>query len=180
MQIEDPVSMWRLGLCAAALLGFLGFGYSEASSSPRIPAGEPVAIVVHKQNALTEISLKDLRGFFMMEKRTWPAGAGPVSGKDVVLFLRSSDSAEQKTALEKIYGMSADQLERHWVEFIYQGKISSAPVAKNSAAQVLRAVSREPAAISFLLLKDVTADVKILKVDGESPESEKYPLVAAR
>lgn len=148
---------------------------------PGLPArqetkSDPVAIIVNKQNALGDLSLKDLKAIFRADRRSWSKDAGELSGKDVSLVLRSSDSPEQKLVLDKVYGMTAEQLERYWVEVIYQGRLSSSPTTKASAGQAVRAVSRDPAAISFVLLKDVTGDVKVLSVEGKAPGAEKYPL----
>lgn len=134
-------------------------------------------MVVNRQNDLSDLSLKELRTLFRLDRRTWPSGAGSLSGTDISLLLRNSDSVEQKVALDKIYGMTADQLERHWVEIIYQGKVSSAPAVKSGVAQAIRAVSRNASGISIILLKDVSSDVKVLKIEGELPGSAKYPLV---
>ena len=173
MTVKRPAS----GALLTLLLAVAALG-QEAAVALEVQAAkpEPVAIIVHKQNELKSLTFKELRALFKLEKRAWPAGAGNVSGKGVALLLRASGAPEQDLVLEKVYEMNAGQLERFWVEGIYQGKIAAAPATKGSAAQAIKAVARDPAAISFVLLKDVTDDVKVLAIDGEAPGGEKYPL----
>src|SRR5438105_3830785 len=133
------VPSWRSGFDMTTLMNgrfavlafavvLAGAGSSQARQDAR---QDCVVVIVNKQNELSDLSLKDLRTLFRLDRRTWPSGTGPVSGTDVSLLLRSSDSVEQKVVLDRIYGMTADQLERHWVEIIYQGKVSSAPTVKS-------------------------------------------------
>ena len=161
----------------AVLLGAAALG-QEPSVAVQTQAAkpEPVALIVHKQNELKGLTLKELRALFKLEKRSWPAGAGGVSGKGVSLLLRASGTPEQDLVLDKVYEMNAGQLERFWVEGIYQGKFAAAPATKGTPAQAIKAVARDPAALSFVLLKDVTDDVKVLAIDGEAPGGDKYPL----
>lgn len=151
-----------------------------ADSVAQEPKTESVVVIVNKSNELSEISGRDLRALFRLDRLSWPAAAGKIGGTEVSLILRSSESAEQKVVQDRIYGMTSDQLERHWVEIIYQGKISNAPAVKSSAAQAIRAVVRDPSAVSFVLKKDVTADVKILRIDGTAPGDAAYPLLVSR
>lgn len=164
------------GLLAwAAIFALSGVARAEQEHHP-----DSVAVIVNKENALSEMSLKELRLVFRLDRRTWASGSGPIAGTDVSLVLRNSECVEQKVVLDRIYEMTADQLERYWVEIIYQGKISGAPVVKAGASQAIRAVSRNASGISIVLLKDVTPDVKVLKIDGFLPGDSSYPLLVAK
>ncbi|MBI4230657.1 MAG: hypothetical protein HY608_07455 [Planctomycetes bacterium] len=61
---------------------------------------------------------------------------------------------------------------------IYQGDIVSAPPTRVSASAAIRAVSRDEGGISFVLVNDVTADVKVLRIDGRLPAEGGYLLRA--
>ncbi len=171
---KDRVRGWGVLACLALLVLSCPI---EARQEAHL---ESVAVIVNKQNELSELSNKELRAIFRQDRRTWPSGTGAIAGTDVSLVLRSSECVEQKVVLDRVYNMTADQLERHWVEIVYQGKISAAPAIKNGAAQAIRAVARNAGTISFVLLKDVTADVKVLKIDGELPGTAKYPLLVTK
>ena len=157
-------------------LGLLAWP-GAARPHPVDPQDEEVVAVVNKENETSDISLKDLRSLLKLERRFWPSTAGATGGKQVMVYLRESGSAEQKVTLERVYEMSAEALEKYWVEKVYRGDIASPPATKGSATQAARGVGKEPGGISFMLKKDFNpALLKVLKIDGKAPGEEGYPL----
>ncbi|HXX92682.1 MAG TPA: substrate-binding domain-containing protein [Planctomycetota bacterium] len=169
----------RGGKAPAFGLGFLLFSATIVAGF-QDPPRPPIAIIVNRQNEISDVSTRDLKAIFRAEKRSWPAGKGPSAGRDVTLILRSSESREQAAILDAVYGMTAEQLERYWVEVVYQGKLSAPPATKVTSAQAIRAVARDPGAISVVLLKDVTPDVKVVTIDGKAAGAAGYLLGAEK
>lgn len=147
------------------------------SAAPQVERVEEVAIIVNKENETTNLSMKELRAYFRLDRRTWSVSKGAAAGKDVVLYLRESGSKEQDAILEVVYEMSQEKLERYWVEKVFQGRITSAPATKGSSDSALRAVGRDAAALSFVLASAVNDKVSVLRIDDKSPGEKGYPLV---
>ena len=166
-------------LALSALLFAFAFSPNERVSC-QTENRTVVALVVHKENRVTDISLKDAQSFFKLEKKRWPGGDGPAAAKEVVIFLRKAGSAEQETLLQKVFEMTADKLERYWVERVYQGEISSPPSTKATAQRAIKAVSQNVTALTCILLSEVTEDVKVLTIDGKRPGDPDYPLVVEK
>lgn len=155
--------------------GDLGKREQEKKEGKEEQKGERVVfvVVVNKGNPATDLSAADLRAYFRMEKKFWP-------GKDkteAAIFLGKADTPEGTLVLKRIYEMTEAQLETYWTEMIYQGKITSAPSVKRSAAALVKAVSQEEGGVAVVPADAVTDAVKTLTVDGKKSGDGGYALV---
>lgn len=175
MRLMTPARQRRLASLLLAL-GILAWPTEANPDSIRLQS-DPVVVVVNKDNGISDLSLKDLRSLLKLERRFWHSAAGATGGRQVMVFLRESTSTEQKVALDQIYEMSAEALEKYWVERVYRGEIASPPSTKGSASQAARGVGKEPGSITLLLKKDVNSDLlKVITIDGKGPGDPGYPL----
>ncbi len=143
------------------LLNFCYTGYTESLN---------VAIVVNKNNELSDVSLVELKKIFTKKKTRW------VDGKKIFLILPTFSSEERDIVLSKIYNMNDVDLKKFWLSQLFQGGISKLPKQVNSKIAVKRFVERIPNAISFINLSDVTDDLKVLRVNGKLPSDLGYLL----
>lgn len=165
-----------LCLAAAGVLAIEGTALPP-NGDEKPPPGH-LAVIVNKANTLEGLSLEELRAIVKLEKRTWSGSAGEeVGGKDIIVYLRPSDSGEQKCLLDTVYLMTAEELERYWVKRIYQGEIVSAPATRRTGALAVKSVGREKSAVSFVIKEEASDAVRVLKIAGRLPGEDKYPLL---
>lgn len=152
----------RIGGAAIALIAVL------LAAAP-LGATE-IAVIVHPDNALEDISFGELSKIFKAEKQFWG------SGERIYFLLRESGSKEKEIILQKLYGMSETDLKKFWLTKLFREEIPSFPKTIQSNEAVKRFVSRVPNAIGFIDAASADNTVKILTIDGVSAGSENYPL----
>ncbi|SRR6266851_4794417 len=129
-----------------------------------------IAVVVHKQNSIINISLRDLRNVYLGDQRFW-------KGQLVIIpLMRVGGSRERAAALKTLFQMDEQDYRKYWVNRVFHGEASAAPpeLFSNGAAQ--DAVASIPGAVALVLASQVSSRVKVLKVDGHLPGEVGYPL----
>lgn len=147
-----------------------------------VPAGAAaargrVAVVVHRSNALAEVSSAELRRILLGDETRWSG-----NGKITILLLPPG-SEERRAVLKILLRMTDDDFTRHWISRVFQGEATAGPKTATSPASMLKLVSGLPAALAIVDAEDVPSGdpgVKILRVDGKQPSDEGYPLVTTR
>lgn len=143
---------------------------STAEKVAREAAARAVAIVVHPDNPISDLSLFELRDYVTLARQRWPGGAR------VVVFLRRSTTPEMRSLLRRVYRRSPSALRRYWVKKLYQGRIPAIPSTLRTCRGTAAAVRKFPGAISFLRADRVPDGVKVLRIDGKLPADRGYPL----
>jgi hypothetical protein len=133
--------------------------------------GGSVAIVVHPDVDIDEISMDRLRRIFLAEQQYWP------DNSRIVLLVRAPAAYERTVVLERIYRMTEDQFRRYWIAKIFRAEIPSGPKVVLSTNMARELVSVIPSSITFMLAADVGPDSKIIRVDGKLPDEDGYPLM---
>lgn len=140
-------------------------------AAPASTQGEPLAVVVHRQNPVTTVSISELRRLVLGEQSRWP------NGRRVVLALREPGAAERALVVRRVCGMSESAFRRHFLQGLFAGDLSDAPRELTSANGVIRFVYNVPGAIGFVRPRDADSTVKIIAVNGLLPGDDGYPLV---
>lgn len=150
------------GACAASLLlaPLPGYGAGE---------GEPLAVVVASQG-LDALSLPELKRLFMGDNIVGPRG------QKLIPLNRDPKSPERVGFDRSVLGMSPEAAARYWIDRKIRGQ-SSAPKAIEPAAVLQRVVSKLGGAIGYVRAREVSADVKIVRIDGKRPGDPGYPVV---
>jgi ABC-type phosphate transport system substrate-binding protein len=132
--------------------------------------GGDIAVVVHPDTPVENISLEDVRQVFMGDKQYWNAKL------PVVLLVRAPVARERDIVVNVIYQMNEVQFKRYWIAKIFRAEAATAPkiVYSNDMAQDL--VAAIPGAIAFMAARDVRPGLKIVRVDGHLPGEPGYPL----
>ncbi len=153
--------------CAVALVtSVLTIGAVDAQD-----VGGSVAIVVHSDVDIDELSMDRLRRIFLAEQQYWP------DNSRIVLLVRAPAAYERTVVLERIYRMTEDQFRRYWIAKIFRAEIPSGPKVVLSTNMARELVSVIPSSITFMLAADVGPDSKIIRVDGKLPDEDGYPLM---
>jgi len=154
------------------LIGFLPAVSLDADDAG--PAGDPLVLIVHSMNTVKDLSRDDVRAFLSLQKQFWP------SGKRVVLFLRPSNSATQKTLLEIVYKMTTEELRKYWVGKAFAGEIPAIPTVMRTAAAASAVVAKFEGAISIVHASEVPEGVTVLTIDGKKPKDPGYLLAESK
>jgi ABC-type phosphate transport system substrate-binding protein len=160
-----------LAVALAVPGGAAGTGPARSEPAAAIAARAPLAVIVNRSNPTDALGRRELRALFLGERTTWP------HGRRVTLVLREPGQPERAAALRLIYGMSEDDLTRHFIHQTFTGGNASGPRALATAEGVKRFVFNVPGAIGVVRLTDLDDTVKVLKINGAAPGEPGYTLV---
>ena len=130
-----------------------------------------MAIVVHPDVDIDEISMDQLRQIFLAEQQYWP------DKSRIILLVRAPAAYERTVVLERIYQMNEDEFRRYWIAKIFRAEVPSGPKVVLSTNMARDLVSVIPGAITFMLSDDVGPEFKLIRVDGKLPDEDGYPLM---
>lgn len=124
--------------------GIISYGYGQT-------------IIVHKDNPVNTITVKDLTDIYLGRKSFWNMPAGPVRIRPVI------NNGEVKYKFFLMINATPWDFQTHWIKMIYSGVADSPKTAKTDA-EVLRHVADNQGAIGFVTKGIIDSDVKIIKV----------------
>jgi hypothetical protein len=157
-----------------ALLGFTA-GVSYLLLAPGAEAegaaGEALAVVTSKQSGVSDISLYQL-------KRLYLGDNVKVSGRELIALNREVKGVERTGFDESVLGMTPAAAARYWIDRRIRGQ-SGAPKAIEPAGVIQRVVAKLPHAVAYVRVREVDADVQVVRIDGRKPGDPGYPIYAA-
>jgi ABC-type phosphate transport system substrate-binding protein len=142
-----------------------------AAQLPMATAKVPLAVIVNRSNPIESIGKAELRTLFLGERTAWP------HGRRVTLVLREPGQPERTAALRLIYGMSEDDLARHFITQTFSGSAAAGPRVMATPGGVKRFVFNVPGAIGVIRLADVDDTVKVVRINGAAPGDAHYTLL---
>jgi len=121
---------------------------------------DTVVVVVNAANTTPEVTIHDLRLLYGLYRRVWEGGARvelvvPESGTPAMAFLASRVFRRQNES----------DVDRHFVQAVFQGRIAQAPV-QLSTELALSLVRRELGAIALVLEDEVQSDpgIRVIRI----------------
>ncbi len=160
------VTNWQVMICLAGMWLALANVVSAESSI----AESGLAIVVHKETEVDNLSLSELRNIFRANQQFWP------NRSRIVLLVRAALSDERDYVLNNIYEMNEDEFRRYWIAKMFRAEVPRGPKVVFSTGMTLDLVVAIPNSISFMRADNVTDDVKVVRIDGKLPHEDGYPL----
>ena len=139
-----------------------------AASPNRAQQGE-LAIIINKSNPNDNISLAELREYFLAERSHWSGGGGKVR-----VVMREPGRPERDAVLNVIYHMDEKRFTSYCLGKKFTGEVMDFPWQKNSTAEVIKFTSYVPGAIGYVRADEVDASVKVLRVGGLAPGEPGY------
>jgi len=133
-------------------------------------SGTDIAVVVHPDTPVSDMSLSDVRKVLLGERQYWS------SKLPVVLLIRAPVARERDVVLRVIYQMSEAQFKQYWVAKIFRAEAASPPKIVYSNDMQYELISGIPGAIGFMDAHNVRPGLKVLRVDGHLPGDREYPL----
>ncbi len=131
---------------------------------------EAVAIVVHPQVAVDDLSLDELKNIFLAERQHWK------DRSRITLLVRAAIAPERDLVLTEIYGMSEDRYRQYWIAKMFRSEVASGPKIVFSTDMLRDLVTVIPGSIGFVPVSGVGPDLKVIRIDGKLPGDEGYPL----
>lgn len=129
-----------------------------------------IAIVVHKDSAIDNLSMQDLRNIFLANQQFWP------DRTRIILLVRAPKSDERDFVLNRIYQMDEAQFRQYWIGKMFRAEVPRGPKIVFSNDMAVELVVAIPGSISFIAADEVTDAVRIVRVEGKLPTDEGYPL----
>ena len=157
---------WFIAVTMASCLTMM----SQRHSSAQTARGTDIAVVVHPETPINDLSLAEVRQVFLGERQYWNAKL------PVVLLIRAPVARERDVVLRVIYQMSEAQFKQYWVAKIFRAEAASPPKIVYSNDMQYELVTAMPGAIAFVDARNVRAGAKVLRVDGRLPGDPGYLL----
>jgi len=154
----------RVCVGGVLLLAVAEAGAAEAAES------SPIAIVVHQDTQVDDLSMNELRSIFMADQQFWP------DRKRIILLVRAPESDERDFVLNRIYDMSEDEFRQYWIAKMFRAEVPRGPKIVFSSDTTLDLVVAIPGSISFIRANEVMGEVKVVRIDGALPSDPDYPL----
>jgi hypothetical protein len=129
-----------------------------------------VAVVVHPDLPVDNLSLADLRRLLLGDREFWPGSVR------VTLLIRAPIAHERDVVLKNVCQMSEAQFRQHWIAKVFRAETALAPKIAYSTEMALDLVNRIAGAITFIDGSQVGRGLKVVKIDGLLPGQRGYPL----
>ena len=160
---------WTRVLHALLLTAFLGASILVGTAARA--AEPPVAVIVHEQVPVDDLSLRELRRIFLGERLFW------TKDLTITLLVPPRGSYERKVLLDKIYQRRSEgQYQHHWINKLFSGGAPSTPKTGGSPKMLASLVREIPGAITLIPVDKVPKGAKVLRIDGKQPGEVGYPL----
>lgn len=169
MKTMTPMKLtnWQLGLLACFLTAWMTSSHAQEPGTEEQLA---VAIVVHVDTKVDDLSLNQLRRIFLAEQQFWS------DDSRITLLVRAPGAYERELVMDRLYRMSEAQFRKYWISKMFRAEVASGPkivFSNNMALELVRAI---PGSITFMSSKDLDDSVKVVSIDGLMPGDEGYPL----
>jgi hypothetical protein len=140
------------------------------AQSAELINSSPIAIVVHKDTQVENLSMTELRSVFLADQQFWP------DRTRIVLLVRAPESDERDFVLNRIYKMTEAAFRQYWIAKMFRAEVPRGPKVVFSSDTALDLVVAIPGSISFIRANEVMGDVKVIRIDGALPSDPGYPL----
>jgi ABC-type phosphate transport system substrate-binding protein len=151
---------WRRVVVAALLgLGWTALAYSK-----------DLALISNKSNAVATVTLPELTKICKGQVSRWP------DGKAVSFITRDPTAPEMKLLLEKVYGISKDEVKAVIANANHGRTNHPAIVVVDSDEDVVKKVESIPGAVGLVDVYSISGGVTVLKLGGKLPLEPGYPL----
>jgi ABC-type phosphate transport system substrate-binding protein len=126
---------------------------------PAFAQGAELTIIANAESVPNELTMKKLKSILRGEQQKWEDGVS------IKIALMKTGTPIGASTCKKIYGMSANELNKYFLALVFQGK-GKAPVFFNSIAEMETYVTQTPGAIG---VSQSTSDnqIKIVLIDGQ-------------
>ena len=154
----------RLLAAALVVLGWTVLGWTALAQ------GKDLALISNKSNEVVTITLPELVKVCKGQVSRWP------DGKPVSFITRDPAAPEMKLLMEKVYGMSKDEVKATIASANHSRANHAAIVVVESDEAVVKKVESISGAVGLVDVYSISGGVTVLKVGGKLPLEPGYPL----
>jgi hypothetical protein len=145
---------------------------APAREAGRAGQAVPIAVIVHEDVPVDDLSLSELRRIFRGERLFW---AGDMT---ITLLAPPRGSRERKVLLGKVYERGSEaEYKRFWINKLFDKRGQTAPKVTGSTQMSAGLVRQIPGAIALVPADRIPRGVKVLRIDGRRPGEAGYPLL---
>ena len=174
---EQSTRRTRAARSWVALLPTVFLSFLFFSRSPASHADVPIAVIVHKEVPVNDLSLSELREIFLGERRFWARDL------TITLLTPPRGTREREVLLKKIYQQRSEaQVQHYWVNKLFDDEEEEGddalafPKITGSHEMSANLVRTIPGAIALVPANRIPKGVKVLLIDGKKPGEAGYPL----
>ena len=154
------------GALLLAIFGLLVVWSTTAGAQEK----RDIAVVVHQDVPVDNLSLGDLRRLVLGDREFWPASVR------VTLLVRAPVAHERDVILKAVCQMTEAQFRQHWIAKVFRADTAVGPKIVYSTEMSLDLVNRTPGAIAFVDASQAGKNLKVVKIDGRLPGDPSYLL----
>ena len=140
------------------------------SATTAQPSARDIAVAVHPDVSIENLSLSELRRIVLGDREFWPGSVR------VVLLVRAPVANERDVVLKTVCQMTEAQFRQHWIGKVFRADAAVAPKIVYSAEMSVELVNRLPGAITFVDASSAGRNLKIVRIDGRLPGEPGYTL----
>ncbi len=130
-----------------------------------------LAIIVHKSNPVEDLSLAELREYFLAERGHWS------TRQKIRVAMREPGSPEREAVLRLICGMNRDQdFSTYFLRAKFSEQVIDEPRNLDSTPNMIRFVANVSGAIGYVRADEVDPSVRVIRVGNLSPGDTGYKL----
>jgi hypothetical protein len=152
---------WLLLMLCLMLAGLTPLGAQTAGD---------VAIVVHPDVPIDDLTISELRHLLLGDREFWPASVR------VTLLIRAPIAHERDVVLKNVCQMTEAQFRQHWIGKVFRAETALAPKIAYSTEMAGDLVNRIPGAITFMDASEVGKGLKVVRIEGRLPGEKGYSL----
>ena len=156
--------MRSLAFMLAAIIG--AHSAIAADDSPPVS----VAIVVHPDTNVSNLTMAQLRRVFLAEQQFWD------DDSRITLLVRAPGAYERDVVMDRLYRMDEAQFRKYWIAKMFRAEVPSGPRIVFSTNMAMELVKAIPGSITFVNSQELDESVKVVTVDNLQPSDEGYPL----
>jgi hypothetical protein len=138
--------------------------------SASLASARDLALVSNKANTVGAITLPDLVKVCKAQTNRWP------DGKPVTFVMRAPSAPEMKVVLEKVYGLSENELNGLITTSNHGRPNHPAIVVATSDEDLVNKVASLPGAIGLVDVYSINSSVAVVKLGGKLPLEPGYLL----
>ena len=138
--------------------------------SASLASARDLAVVSNKANSVGAITLPDLVKVCKAQTNHWP------DGKPVTFVMRAPSAPEMKVVLEKLYGLSQNELNGLITSSNHGRPNHPAIVVATSDEDLVNKVASLPGAIGLVDVYSINSSVAVVKLAGKLPLEPGYLL----
>ena len=133
-------------------------------------AARDLAVVSNKTNSVQELTIPELVKICKGQTTRWP------DGKPMTFIMMAPDSPEMRTFVQKVYDVTATEVNSLIAAANHERKNHPAVVVVNSPEAVVQGVESTPGAVGVVDVYSITSGVTVIKVAGKLPLQPGYSL----